>query len=138
MRKELLKKSRLYSKYPCDPIVRYKKNEMLKCSQLHVLPCIVKLFNLILSTGVYPESWKIGYIRPIFKGDDPCDPTNYRGIAVMPCLSKLFNAILNTRLQSFLDSNEIINNEQIGFQPKARTSDHMFVLRTLIEKIYWK
>ena len=28
---------------------------------------------------------------------------------------------------------KVINETQIGFEPKARTSDHMFVLCTLIE-----
>ena len=52
----------------------------------------------------------------------------------MPCLAKLFINVLNNRLQDFLDKNSTINHCQIGFQPKARTVDHMFVLRTLIQK----
>ena len=52
----------------------------------------------------------------------------------MPCLAKLFYSILSTRLQKFLDTNKTINHCQIGFQPKARTVDHMFILRTLNEK----
>ena len=52
----------------------------------------------------------------------------------MPCLAKLFNSILNNRVQNYLDTNKIINPCQIGFQPNARTVDHMFILRTLIEK----
>ena len=52
----------------------------------------------------------------------------------MPCLAEVFNSILNDRLQKYFDKNNIITECQIGFQPKARTSDHMFVLRTLIEK----
>ena len=52
----------------------------------------------------------------------------------MPCLSKLFSSILNNRLQKYFDDNKVINETQIGFQPKARTSDHMFVLRILTEK----
>ena len=46
----------------------------------------------------------------------------------------MFTSILNNRLQKYLDSNNIINSCQIGVQPKARTTDHMFILRTLIEK----
>ena len=110
------------------------KNEMLKHSQSHMLPCIVKLFNFILSSGKYPAKWKTGYIKPLYKGEDPNVPDNYRGITLMPCLAKLFNSILNNRLQKFLDTNKTINHCQIGFQPKARTVDHMFILRTLIEK----
>ena len=110
------------------------KKEMLKHSQSHMLPCIVKLFNFILSSGKYPAKWKTGYIKPLYKGENPNVPDNYRGITVMPCLAKLFNSILNNRLQKFLDTNKTINHCQIGFQPKARTVDHMFILRTLIEK----
>ena len=76
----------------------------------------------------------MGYIKPLYKGDDATDPGNYRGITIMPCLAKLFNNILNNRLQNYLDTNKIINPCQIGFQPNARTVDHMFILRTLIEK----
>ena len=107
---------------------------MLKHSQSHTLPCIVKLFNIIFSSGIYPAKWKIGYIKPLYRGDYPNSPDNYRGITVMPCLAKLFNSVLINRLQDFLDKNSTIDHCQIGFQPKARTVDHMFVLRTLIEK----
>ena len=76
------------------------KNEMLKHSTSYILPCIVKLFNLILSSGVCPMKWKTGYIKPLYKRDAPTLPDNYRGITVMPCLAKLFNSILNNRLQN--------------------------------------
>ena len=52
----------------------------------------------------------------------------------MPCLSKSLYSIHNNRLQKYFDGNTVINEAQIGFQPKARTSDHMFVLRSLNEK----
>lgn len=107
---------------------------MLKSSITHILPCLNRLFNSILSSGHYPAEWKLGYITPIYKSGKPDDPSNYRGISIIPCVAKLFNYILNTRLQSYLDTNDIINSSQIGFQPKSRTSDHMFVLRTIIEK----
>jgi len=116
------------------------RNEMLKCGQSSLLPCLVKLFNLILTNGQYPKEWKKSYIKPLFKSDDPSGPSNYRGISVMSCLAKLFNCVLNTRLQKFLDVHKIINNTQIGFQPKARTSDHMFFFKNHNGKIYrkWK
>ena len=69
-------------------------HEMLKNSLTYLLPCIVKLCNLILSSGVYPENWTMGYIKPLYKGNDATDPGNYRGITVVPCLAKLFNSIL--------------------------------------------
>ena len=62
------------------------------------------------------------------------NPNNYRGISILSCVAKLFNAILTKRLDDFLKDNALINPVQIGFTKKARTADHMFVLRTLIEK----
>ena len=52
----------------------------------------------------------------------------------MSCLGKPFNSVLNNRLNEYLSENNIISETQIGFKKKARTSDRMFVLRTLIEK----
>ena len=46
----------------------------------------------------------------------------------------MFNRILNLRLDKFLSTNNIINNCQIGFTKEARTSDHMFVLKTIIDQ----
>ena len=77
------------------------KNEMVKCGQKSLVPCIEKLLNIILSTGQYLKEWKIGYIKPLHKGEDPLNPSNYRGISIMSCLSKLLNSILNSRLQKF-------------------------------------
>ena len=62
------------------------------------------------------------------------DPSNYRSITIGSALGKLFAKILNIRLENFLSKRNIICKEQIGFCKKKRTSDHMFVLKTLIEK----
>ena len=42
--------------------------------------------------------------------------------------------ILNSRLDKFLEDNGIIDKVQIGFTKNARTSDHMFVMKSLIDK----
>ena len=83
---------------------------------------------------VTDKEGKLVILNLFLKGDDPLNPSQNRGIAIMPCLLKLFNSILNNRLQKYFDDNNVINETQIGFQPKARTSDHMFVLPTLTEK----
>ena len=56
-------------------------------------------------------------------------------ISILSCTAKLFNAILTKRLDTVFDKNDKeISPMQVGFTKKARTSDHMFVFRTLIEK----
>ena len=43
-------------------------------------------------------------------------------------------SILNERLINYYDKNNIIHRSQIGFRPGFRTSDHIFTLRTLVDK----
>jgi hypothetical protein len=41
------------------------------------------------------QSWAVGYISPIYKGNgDVQDPDNYRGITILSCFGKLFTAVL--------------------------------------------
>lgn len=86
--------------------------------------------------GHYPKQWASSYITPIHKGKDAHDPYNYRGIFISSAIGKLFNSILNARLDKFLLENEIIDKCQIGFTNKARTSDHMFILKCLIDNYF--
>ena len=50
------------------------------------------------------------------------------------CLGKLFCSILNQRLFEYILSLNILHKSQIGFLPNNRTADHVFTLRTLIDK----
>ena len=60
------------------------------------------------------------------------------GFAISSCLSKFFTKILHNRLENYLEQNDIICPEQIGFRKGARTSDHIFSLKTLIDKYFRK
>ena len=94
---------------------------------------IVKLFNHVLFHGIFPRMWSEGYIVPLYKPGCRSDPGNYRGICISSCLGKFFTSILNYRLNTFLEEHEILNKNQIGFRYGFRTSDHIFVLKTLID-----
>jgi hypothetical protein len=109
-------------------------NEMLKYSTHAMLHVLEKLFNLVLSSGVFPDNWATGYIKPLHKKGDALDPDNYRGITITSVLGKLFNSIINNRITEFTAKHKIIRDEQIGFKAKCRTSDHIFVIRTLTDK----
>lgn len=109
-------------------------NEMLKYGQNILIPLLLEVFNKIFTTGLYPEIWSKGYISPIHKKGSIYDPSNYRGITIGDTVGKLFNKILNNRLTKFLEDNDKIRKEQIGFKANSRTSDHIFVLHTLIQK----
>ncbi len=99
---------------------------MLKHSNFKLKDAILKLFNLVLKSGHFPEIWKENLITPIFKRGEKYDPNNYRGITVSSNLGKLFCSIINDRLVQFIQEHKLLNNCQIGFMPKQRTSDHIY------------
>lgn len=91
------------------------QNEMLKTGSPHLKSAICKLFNHILTSGYFPQSWCEGVMTPIFKSGDKQDPANYRGICINSCLGKLFNAAVNNRLKKFVGEHNILHEAQIGF-----------------------
>ena len=114
----------------CDAIL----NEMLKAGKYHFAPALARVFNMILISGKFPSKWSESYITPIFKGGCKTDPANYRGICLSSSVGKLFCSILNRRLVNYLTENNMYVNNQIGFREGQRTSDHIFTLKTIIDK----
>ena len=114
-------------------------NEYIKSTANIVMPLYVSLFNKILDTGTFPEDWTLGMIVPIFKKKgniDNCD--NYRGITLLSCFGKLFTNILNTRLLTFCERNDILRENQAGFRKNYSTTDHIFVLKHIVDLFCFK
>ena len=111
-------------------------NEFIKYSPKELIVVIVKFFNIILDTGIIPNDWTIGVIKPLYKNKgDINDVNNYRGITLLSCIGKLFTSVLNARLYAYLTSENILGNEQAGFRPKHSTLDHIFALH-ILSKFY--
>ena len=109
-------------------------NEFIKHSPEDMLKLICSYFNLILDTGIVPDSWTVGLIVPIFKNKgDINNPDNYRGITLLSCIGKLFTMLINSRLQSYLDENTLLGEEQAGFRGGYSTLDHIFSLHCIID-----
>ncbi len=107
---------------------------MIKHTSSKLQLAVLKLFNVILRVGYFPDIWNQGLITPIFKNGDKFDPNNYRGICVSSNLGKLFCSIINARLLDFITTHNVLSRSQIGFLPNYRTSDHIYTLHTLIER----
>ena len=107
---------------------------MLKYGINLLAPILSKLFNSVYKSGVFPAAWRLSTLTVLHKKGDKNDPKNYRGIAVSSNLCKLFCLVLHNRLVNYTDKNKIIPREQIGFRKGSRTSDHILVLKSLIDK----
>ena len=111
-------------------------NEMLQLSVPILANAYAYLFSQIIKSGKYPSIWRENMIKPIYKGGGTANASNYRGIAISSCFGKLFSRVLFNRLDKYLEDNNIIGSEQIGFRKQCRTTDHILTLKTLIDKSF--
>ena len=95
---------------------------MLKSKSLSIAPSLCRLFNLSISTGTFPTSWKLGRITPIPKGTNKSLPSCYRPIpTVLPVASKLIEHHVKATIEEFLQANAPISSSQWGFMSNQST-----------------
>ena len=99
---------------------------------------LLKLIKVMFSNHIYPSKWTRNFIKPIYKKHDITIPDNYRGLAIGSVFAKLFSFILLNRLNRYIEEKEIISANQIGFMKGSRTSDHIFLIKTIVEKVVKK
>ena len=66
------------------------KNEIIKTRSKPLIEVYSKLFNHILSSGIFPNTLCKGLKTPIRKSGEKTNQENYRGVRVSSCLGKLF------------------------------------------------
>jgi hypothetical protein len=90
-------------------------------------------FNKILREG-YCESLSVGIIHAMYKGGDCSQFDNYKGITVGPVLAKVFAMILESCISQWVETNDLCAKGQASFRKDFRTTNNLFILRTLIEQ----
>jgi hypothetical protein len=102
-------------------------NEHLKqvCKQL--AQPLTALFNLCISLGQLPDSWKHSNMKVLYKGKgDVNSPRSYRGIALSSVIYKLLSSIISD-IQSRL-TDHFIPREQFGFMPGRSTKKYFLII----------
>ena len=74
---------------------------------------LTALFQRICRSSVFPSSWKVSHITPIYKHSSRTDPANYHPVAVLPTLSRVFERVLLPRLQKHITP--FIPSQQFSF-----------------------
>ncbi|CAN0065010.1 unnamed protein product, partial [Heterosigma akashiwo] len=82
---------------------------------------LARLFQKVERAAVFPDSWKVARVTPVYKKGDATDPKNYRPVSVLPTLATTFERVLMPQLSSFLY--EHIPPEQFGFLRGTGTAD---------------
>ena len=87
---------------------------LLLCDNSVVLPLKIIFQNILVSSS-YPDMWKLANVIPIFKKGDKQLIKNYRPISLLPICGKIFEKIIFNNLYNYLNTNNLITNNQCGF-----------------------
>ena len=76
---------------------------------------VVKKSSLTIDTGTFPDELKIGKISSIYKKDNKELLENYRPVSTLAIFGNIFEKIIYSRLYSFINSQNILDENQYGF-----------------------
>ena len=96
---------------------------ILKLISPYISPILADIFNLMVTTGFYPDCLKSAYVTPLFKAGDPLEPLNYRPISVLNSVNKIFERLLLYRLDDFARISNIKTETQFGFTANCGVTD---------------
>ena len=95
---------------------------LLLCDDSVILPLSI-IFANILSTQIYPDTWILANVTPIFKKGDKQLIKNYRPISLLPICGKILEKIIFKNLYSYLHGNNLITKYQSGFRAGDSTTN---------------
>ena len=94
---------------------------MLKGVSESVSQPLYILMNRSSSEGIFPDTWKLANVIPIFKKGDKSQPSNYRPAALLSCIGKFQERIVFENLHNFLLDNNLLYKYQSDFLPRHST-----------------
>lgn len=91
---------------------------ILKAVAYEISTPLSYIINLSITVGVFPEALKKSVVKPLFKKENRELMQNYRPISLISIISKIFEKYMHRQLNSYVEKNNIICNEQKGFREK--------------------
>ena len=96
-------------------------NKILKIAAPVIYKNLTDLFNLSITSGVFPSDWKIAKVSPLFKSGDLNNANNYRPISVLPTIARVFERLIFDQLYTYVNDNTFLYTYQSGFRPLHST-----------------
>lgn len=98
-------------------------NNLVKKIIANIARPLTHIFNQSFVTGIFPDTYKLAKVIPLFKSGNKHDPNNYRPISLLPSFSKILEKLMHKRLIKFITKHDLIYPEQYGFL-RGRSTEH--------------
>ena len=105
--------------------------KMMNEVKLVLFPLLLVLFNIILQESIFPQQWLFCVVVALFKNKGSRWLAKYfRPVSLVIMLSKLFDFLLLGRFKIWFTPNDL----QTAYQDGKSASDHIFLMRCLIQQ----
>ena len=103
---------------------------LLMDADKEVLESLLAIFNKSWKEGNLPKQWKRANVKFLKK---PCkpnynSPSSYRPISLTSIVGKLMERVITSRLEAFVEENNILDEEQEGFRQLRSTTNALLNL----------
>ena len=107
--------------------------KLLKRLKLHICDSLTLIINQSLTTGIFPENFKIAKVLPLFKKGDLSIMENYRPISLLPCISKIFEKVVSCQVYDYFIREKLLYISQYGFR-KGHSTEHACI--EFLDKVF--
>lgn len=106
---------------------------LVRCADELTLP-LCMLFNRSMQTGMFPDTWKMARVVPIYKNGKKDHISNYRPIAIISAIAKIFESMVHAIIYAHIQKHII--NEQHGFMKMRSTCTNLVLFASdLVETV---
>ena len=94
-------------------------NKLLKSIKCNVSKSLTIIINQMITTGIFPDAFKVSKVTPIFKKKGDCSlMSNYRPISLLPTISKIFERVIHDQMYEYFNEFNLLAEQQYGFRKK--------------------
>src|SRR3989442_946107 len=94
---------------------------------------VTDICNEVVRSGVVPVDWKRSWMVNVYKGKgNALDCSSYRGMKLLDHVLKVLERVLEARLRKTVK----IDDMQFGFSPGKGTTDAIFIVGQVQEKLF--
>ena len=102
--------------------------KMIKLCDNTIVLLLPLVYEKCLSTGTYPQIWKMAHVLQIHKKESRQIKKNYRQISLLPICGKIFEKISFDKIYNHLCDNELLSPSQSGFRPGDSTVNQLIAI----------
>ena len=96
-------------------------NTSLKVIKASISQSLTIIINQMLTTGIFPDAFKVSKVIPLYKKGDSSLLVNYRPISLLPTISKIFEKVIHDQLYDYFDKYNLLAEQQYGFRKQHST-----------------